>query len=64
MIVGAAAEIGLLSGFIPSLPLLSDTDQDMVSLRVDLQSFLPLLVIQLWVVSQPAVTKDFIVLPN
>lgn len=53
-----------IAPWIYPLPLLNDTDQDMVSVRVDLQSFLHLLVIQLWVVSQPAVTKDFIVLPN
>lgn len=45
--MGAAEEMGLLRGFIPSLPLLKDTDQEMVSGRVDLQSFLHLLVIQL-----------------
>lgn len=62
--MGAAAGMGLLSGFIPSLPLLDHPDQEMISGRVDLQSFLLLLVFSSWVVSQPAVTKDFIVLPN
>lgn len=39
--------MGLLSGFIPSLSLLEDPDQEVISGRVDLQSFLLLLVIQL-----------------